>query len=258
VKLFERETTTLALMCFLLSYQLQEDFPRTPSPVYQLSRSSSRAATEEGADAAPTLDMQLTHLRDASQTSATTAELNVAAAGLGSRTSTPIPGVASMHGQSSGPAAPVPRTASLDSPVPHTRSPSPGVAMMGAVPGLSGGTMNLTSAEARSVALNRAASASAAEFAAALQGSTASSGSVMDLAASLQGMSMSDVQGAAAAIEDRELLQQQQLRLQQQQQRQQQQQQQQQQQRVQIAAQAQAAQVAFCLLFAFVSSRCFV
>ncbi len=258
MNLFESESTTLALMCFLLSYQLQEDFPRTPSPVYQLSRSSSRAATEEGADAAPTLDMQLTHLRDASQTSATTAELNVAAAGLGSRTSTPIPGVASKHGQSSGPAAPVPRTASLDSPVPHTRSPSPGVAMMGAVPGLSGGTLNLTSAEARSVALNRAASASAAEFAAALQGSTASSGSVMDLAASLQGMSMSDVQGAAAAIEDRELLQQQQLRLQQQQQRQQQQQQQQQQQRVQIAAQAQAAQVAFCLLFAFVSSRCFV
>ncbi|CAM6047592.1 unnamed protein product [Sphagnum compactum] len=198
---------------------IQEDFPRTPSPVYQLSRSSSRAANEESGDAATTLDMQHTHLREASLTSVTTAELNAIVAGLGSRSSTPIPGLASMNGQSSGPAAPLLRTASADSPVTHTRSASAGGAMMGG--GFSGGTMNLTSAEARSVALNRAVSANAAEFAAALQGSTASIGSVVDLAASLQGMSMSDVQAATAAMEDHELLQQQLQHEQQQQQQQQ-------------------------------------
>jgi pumilio RNA-binding family len=191
--------------------------------------------------------MQHTHLCEASLTSVTTAELNAIVAGLGSRSSTPIPGLASMNGQSSGPAAPLLRTASVDSPVTHTRSASAGGAMMGG--GFSGGTMNLTSAEARSVALNRAVSANAAEFVAALQGSTASSGSVVDLAASLQGMSMSDVQAATAAMEDHELLQQQ-LQQEQQQQQQQQlrlqqqrQQQHQHQQRAQIAAQAQAAQV---------------
>ncbi len=187
-------------------------------------------------------------------TSVTTAELNAIVAGLGSRSSTPIPGLASMNGQSSGPAAPLLRTASVDSPVTHTRSASAGGAMMGG--GFSGGTMNLTSAEARSVALNRAVSANAAEFVATLQGSTASSGSVVDLAASLQGMSMSDVQAATAAMEDHELLQQQLQQEQQQQQQQQQlrlqqqrQQQHQHQQRAQIAAQAQAAQVAICLCF---------
>jgi hypothetical protein len=80
--------------------------------------------------------------------------------------------------------------------------------------------MNLTSAEARSVALNRAASASTAEFAAAFHGSTTSSGSVVDLTASLQGTSMSDLQEATAAMEEQELLllqqeQEQQLHLQQ-------------------------------------------
>ncbi len=244
-------------MCYfpLVFVKLQEDFPRTPSPVYQLSRSSSRAANEESGDAATTLDMQHTHLSEALLTSVTTAELNAIVAGLGSRSSTPIPGLASMNGQSSGPAAPLLRTASVDSPVTHTRSASAGGAMMGG--GFSGGTMNLTSAEARSVALNRAVSANAAEFVAALQGNTASSGSVVDLAASLQGMSISDVQAATAAMEDHELLQQQ-LQQEQQQQQQQQlrlqqqrQQQHQHQQRAQIAAQAQAAQVAICLCFSF-------
>jgi hypothetical protein len=149
---------------------IQEDFPRTPSPVYQLSRSSSRAANEESGDATPTLDMQLTHLQDVLLTSVTPAELNaIVAAGLGSRSLTPIPGVASIHGQSSGLAAPVPRTASLDFPVSSsTQSASPGLATIGSVSGRSGGTMNLTSAEARSVALNRAASGSTAEFVSAL------------------------------------------------------------------------------------------
>ncbi|CAK9882920.1 unnamed protein product [Sphagnum jensenii] len=222
---------------------IQEDFPWTPSPVYQLSRSSSRAANEESGDANPTLDMQLTHLQDVLPTSATPAELNaIVAAGLGSHSLTPIPGVASIHGQSSGLAAPVPRTASLDFPVScSTQSASPGLATIGSVSGRSGGTMNLTSAEARSVALNRAASGSTAEFVSAFHGSMASSGSVVDLTASLQGMSMSVLQEATAAMEDQELLQ-----LQQEQEQelhlQQHHQQQQQQQCVQIAAQAQAAQ----------------
>ncbi len=104
-----KETYVLSLI------ELQEDFPQTPSPVYQLSRSS---ANEESGDATPTLDMQLTHLRDVLLTSMTPAELNaIVAAGLGSHSLTPIPGVASIHGQSSGLAAPVPRTASLDFPV---------------------------------------------------------------------------------------------------------------------------------------------
>jgi pumilio RNA-binding family len=218
---------------------IQEDFPQTPSPVYQLSRSSSRAANEESGDASPTLDMQLTHLQDVLLTSVTPAELNaIVAVGLGSHSLTPIPGVASIHGQSSGLAAPVPRTASLDFPVSSsTRSASPGLATIGSVSGQSGGTMNLTSAEARSVALNRAASVSTAEFSAAFHGSTTSSGSIVDLTASLQGMSMSDLQEATAAMEDQELLQLQQ---------------EQEQQCVQIAAQAQAAQVAVYLLSAFV------
>jgi pumilio RNA-binding family len=242
-----KETYVLSLI------ELQEDFPQTPSPVYQLSRSSSRAANEESGDATPTLDMQLTHLRDVLLTSMTPAELNaIVAAGLGSHSLTPIPGVASIHGQSSGLAAPVPRTASLDFPVSSsTRSASPGLATIGSVSGRSGGTMNLTSAEATSVALNRAASASTAEFAAAFHGSTTSSGSVVDLTASLQGMSMSDLQEATTAMEEQELLQlqqeqEQQLHLQQHHQ------QQQQQQCVQIAAQAQAAEVAVYLLSAFV------
>ncbi|CAN5976629.1 unnamed protein product, partial [Sphagnum jensenii] len=186
--------------------------PNSPSlllPLASLSRSSSRAANEESGDATPTLDMQLTHLQDVLLTSVTPAELNaIVAAGLGSHSLTPIPGVASIHGQSSGLAAPVPRTASLDFPVSSsTQSASPGLATIGSVSGRSGGTMNLTSAEARSVALNRAASGSTAEFVSAFHGSTASSGSVVDLTASLQGMSMSVLQEATAAMEDQELLQ---------------------------------------------------
>jgi pumilio RNA-binding family len=126
-----KETYVLSLI------ELQEDFPRTPSPVYQLSRSSSRAANEESGDATPKLDMQLTHLWDVLLTSVTPAELNaIVAAGLGSHSLTPIPGVASIHGQSSGLAAPVPRTASLDFPVSSiTRSASPGLATIGSVSG---------------------------------------------------------------------------------------------------------------------------
>lgn len=115
-------------------YEFQEDFPRTPSPVYQHSRSSSRAANDEGDAATAALDLQLAHLRDASA-AVTAAELNVVAAGMGSRSSTPIPGVSNMH-QSSGPAAPVPRMASPESPNPNTRSASPALAMLAGVSGI--------------------------------------------------------------------------------------------------------------------------
>ena len=111
----------------VLLYEFQEDFPRTPSPVYQHSRSSSRAANDEGDAATAALDLQLADLRDASAA--------VTAAGMGSRSSTPIPGVSNMH-QSSGPAAPVPRMASPESPIPNTRSASPALAMMAGVSGI--------------------------------------------------------------------------------------------------------------------------
>lgn len=119
--------------CLLLN---QEDFPRTPSPVYQHSRSSSRAANDEGDAANAALDQHLAHLRDAASASAAVAELNAIAAGMGSRSSTPIPGVSNLH-QSSGPAAPVPRMASPEIPLSNnTRSASPALAMMSGVSGI--------------------------------------------------------------------------------------------------------------------------
>lgn len=122
----------------LMEYLLpnQEDFPRTPSPVYQHSRSSSRAANDEGDVANAALDQHLAHLRDAASASAAVAELNAIAAGMGSRSSTPIPGVSNLH-QSSGPAAPVPRMASPEIPLSNnTRSASPALAMMSGVSGI--------------------------------------------------------------------------------------------------------------------------
>ena len=69
--------------------------------------------------------------------------------------------------------------------------------------------MSLTNAEVRSVALSRAASASAVELAQALHVNRAASATAVELAAALQGLSMSDVQGVTAALEDREIQQQQ-------------------------------------------------
>ena len=109
----------------------QEDFPRTPSPVYHLSRSSSRAANDESEAANAVLDLQLAHLRESASASG---DSSAVGGGMGSRSTTPIPGVSNLH-QSSGPVAPVPRIPtpeiSLSS---NVRSASPSLARMSGGP----------------------------------------------------------------------------------------------------------------------------
>lgn len=218
---------------------MQEDFPRTPSPVYNHSRSSSRAANEDGVD-----DIQLTHLRDAALGSVPLADLSAVVASL-SRSSTPNPGGVQMHGGSSSGIAPTILSAPLarvptpspDIALAASRSASPGAAMMAAVSGLA----SSLSTELRSAPLGTASSASAAE-----------------LAAALQSFNLSDVHAATAAEERENLHQHQQLqqeqRDQQQSQLRAQQQQQQRHQRAQMSqaqaqvqaqAQAQAAQAVY-------------
>nr|XP_024383152.1 pumilio homolog 5-like [Physcomitrium patens] len=111
---------------------------------------------------------------------------------------------------------------------------------------LGGGSVSFSSSDGRGVGLGRAASASAADFAQmTMQMSRSVSASTADFETAFQGLSVSDMQGLAAAREERGVQQQQQQLLQQEQQQarlqqQQQTQRQQQQQRAQIAAQAQA------------------
>lgn len=62
---------------------IQQDFPRTPSPVYNQSRSSSRLANDEGGDGASGRELLL---RDSSLSAAAVAEMNAALLNL--RTST--------------------------------------------------------------------------------------------------------------------------------------------------------------------------
>ncbi|KAJ4962183.1 hypothetical protein NE237_022122 [Protea cynaroides] len=57
---------------------IQEDFPRTPSPVYNQSRSSSHAATEEGVDH----DALVTSVHDPPNNTANLLELNVGSGGI--------------------------------------------------------------------------------------------------------------------------------------------------------------------------------
>lgn len=64
---------------------IQEDFPRTPSPVFTQLRPSSRVANDENNG----LDGQLAHLRESSVSAAAVAELSAAL--LGSRSATPNP-----------------------------------------------------------------------------------------------------------------------------------------------------------------------
>eukprot|EP00252_Welwitschia_mirabilis_P023165 TRINITY_DN6490_c0_g1_i2.p1 TRINITY_DN6490_c0_g1~~TRINITY_DN6490_c0_g1_i2.p1 ORF type:complete len:1024 (-),score=261.80 TRINITY_DN6490_c0_g1_i2:451-3522(-) len=55
---------------------IQEDFPRTPSPVFSMSHSASRAGNDEGVDSGSSLDVQRAYLRDASLSSAKDSELS--------------------------------------------------------------------------------------------------------------------------------------------------------------------------------------
>lgn len=98
--------------------------------MYHLSRSSSRAANDESEAASAVLDLQLAHLREAAS-----GESNAVAGGMGSRSTTPIPGVPNLH-QSSGPAAPVPRIPTPEiSLTSNGRSASPSLARMSGVAG---------------------------------------------------------------------------------------------------------------------------
>ena len=98
--------------------------------MYHLSRSSSRAANDESEAASAVLDLQLAHLRDLAS-----GESNAVAGGMGSRSTTPIPGVSNLH-QSSGPAAPVPRIPTPEiSLMSNARSASPSLAKMSGVAG---------------------------------------------------------------------------------------------------------------------------
>ncbi|XP_024370243.1 pumilio homolog 1 [Physcomitrium patens] len=227
---------------------IQEDFPRTPSPVYHLSRSSSRAANDENEAANAVLDLQLAHLRESAAR-----ESIAVVSGMGSRSTTPISGVSNLH-QTSGPAAPVPRIPTPEIPLSSTvRSGSPNLARMGGVSGLPGGNMSISSSETRSVVLGCASGASPADFSQiAMQLNKTASASNADFEAAFKGLSMSDIHGSTAAREGRELQQRQQQQQQQEQQqvRLQQQQQQLHRQRAQIAAHAQAqAQAAQALAY---------
>ncbi|XP_024391468.1 uncharacterized protein [Physcomitrium patens] len=208
---------------------IQEDFSRTPSPVYHLSRSSRRAANDENEAANAVLDLQLAHLRESAA-----GESIAVISGMGSRNTTPVHGVSNLH-QTSGPAAPVPRIPTPDIPLSSTVcSASPYLARMGGVSGLPGGNMSFSSSDSRSPVLGRACSASAADFAQIpMQLNKTARASNADFEAALKGLSMSDIHGSTAAREGREL--------------QQRQQQQQHRQRAQTAAhvqvQSQAAQV---------------
>eukprot|EP01018_Ginkgo_biloba_P027317 Gb_23280 [translate_table: standard] len=152
---------------------IQEDFPRTPSPVYNHSRSSSRAANEEGVDANCSVDLQLVHLRDSAISSVKGSELNTT--GLGSRSATPNPGGMHVLGVVStscppAPSAPVARIPSPNLPVQSTQSGGPGEALMDEIVGLTGRS-SIGDSELRNAVLSAAASTSdASNLAAALQG----------------------------------------------------------------------------------------
>ncbi|KAH7293515.1 hypothetical protein KP509_28G029200 [Ceratopteris richardii] len=68
---------------------IQEDFPRTPSPVFTQMRPPSRVANDDGSSGVSGLDGQVPHLRESSASAATVSELNTVL--LGSRSATPNP-----------------------------------------------------------------------------------------------------------------------------------------------------------------------
>ncbi|MCO5588874.1 hypothetical protein L7F22_042835 [Adiantum nelumboides] len=104
---------------------IQEDFPRTPSPVFSQLRPPSRTANEEGVET----DGQLGHLREPMLAAAAVSELNATLLGsrsatpsavlgsrsatpnpgISSRSATPNPGVAHIMGSSAGSSGPVAR-----------------------------------------------------------------------------------------------------------------------------------------------------
>ncbi|KAJ7538178.1 hypothetical protein O6H91_11G037200 [Diphasiastrum complanatum] len=136
---------------------IQEDFPRTPSPIYNLSRPSSRAANEDGVDTSAVSDAQLAHLREMaagfgsrsttpvpggvqvlndhydSSHSTMVASDFTSAAGLGSRSATPTPSTTQLFAGSSttGPLLPNAKIRTSDLPLVSTRSVSPALLSLG-------------------------------------------------------------------------------------------------------------------------------
>ncbi|KAJ7565741.1 hypothetical protein O6H91_02G073000 [Diphasiastrum complanatum] len=139
----------------------QDKFSRTPSPVYNCSRPPSREAILD--DTVGDLDVQLSHMRNATVSSVT--ELNAATRPL-SRSRTPIPGAAQIlgfppSGSSSEHFIPTARSSTPEPPV--VRSATPGRMLIGGTD-VGGDSYNVA--------------ASAAELAAALQNISVSHGAV--------------------------------------------------------------------------------
>jgi pumilio RNA-binding family len=81
------------------------------------------------------LDLQLAHLRESASASG---ESSSVAGGMGSRSTTPIPGVSNLH-QHSGPVAPVPRIPTPEIALSsNVRSASPSLARMSGAQGTAG------------------------------------------------------------------------------------------------------------------------
>lgn len=145
---------------------IQEDFPRTPSPVYNLSRSPSRAANEDGVDANSSLDVQLMHLRESGMSSVKGSELNTTTPG--SRSATPTPNGIHILGASST-SAPLRVVTSSDIPVESIESNSTEEALMDQITGLAGGS-SISNSELNNSILNSASTSDASKLADALQG----------------------------------------------------------------------------------------
>ncbi|KAH9306733.1 hypothetical protein KI387_011137, partial [Taxus chinensis] len=151
---------------------IQEDFPRTPSPVYTLSRSSSRAANDEVIDTNSPLDVQLLHLRESAMSSVKASELTSTRPSSRSVTPTPsgmhVLGVGSTSSDSH-PAAPVARIPSPDSPMKSAQSASHGEALMDEIAGLTGGS-NAGNPEFKNKMFSSVSTSDASKLADALQG----------------------------------------------------------------------------------------
>ncbi|XP_057837273.1 pumilio homolog 5 [Cryptomeria japonica] len=149
---------------------IQEDFPRTPSPVYTLSRSSSRAANDEGIDANSSLEA-LMYIRESAMSSVKGSELS--STRPGSRSATPTPSgihILSVGSTSdSHPAAPVARIPSPDSPMGSTKSGSQGEALIDEIAGLTGGSI-VGNSELKNTMFSAASTSEVSNLAETLQG----------------------------------------------------------------------------------------
>lgn len=156
---------------------IQEDFPRTPSPVFTQLRPPSRVANEEGSNASGGLEGQLSHLRDSNMSAAAVAELSVAL--LGSRSATPNPVLSSRS--------------ATPNPVLSSRSATPVPSLVHAIGSSSGPSSaagRLSSSEPGISVVSGSANITKGALA-----SSAGAVGAAELAASLQNLGLSGVQG---------------------------------------------------------------